>query len=136
MVVCLLYTSRIHGPRFTVHGPRRSGSPPVTVCASFEKCVPGIFSFLAHNNVLYINNLTKCVPCVPCVPAFLSSFYDLHISPFFIFQIELKPKNSGTHGTHLYNPHGCSLFIISILAHIVAHTWHTPPVSGTHLQNH
>ena len=125
MVVCLFPTSRVRGPRITVHGPRCCGSPPVRVCASFEKCVPGIFSFLAHNISLYINDLTKCVPCVPCVPPFLSSFTHLNDIPILFSKSNLNLKlvahMAHTCGTTIY-PH----FFLWNSWHTL---WHAP---GTH----
>jgi len=132
MVVCLLPTSRVRGPRITVHGPRCCGSPPVRVCASFEKCVPGIFSFLAHNISLYINDLTKCVPCVPCVPAFLSSFTHLKDIPILFSKSNFDLKLVA-HMAHISESRMVAHFLLFQFWHTLWHAPGThPPVSGTH----
>ena len=132
MVVCLFPTSRVRGSRITVQGSRCCGSALVRVCASFEKCVPGIFSFLAHNISLYINDLTKCVPCVPCVPAFLSSFTHLIDIPILFSKSNFDLKLVA-HMAHISESRMVAHFLLFQFWHTL---WHTPgthtPVSGTH----
>lgn len=131
MVVCILPTSRTHGSRFTAQGPRCCGSPPVRVCASFEKCVPGIFSFLAHNISLYINDLTKCVPCVPCVPPFLSSFTHLIDIPILFFKSNFDLKLVA-HMAHISESRMVAHFLLFQFWHTLWHTRGTHPLFLAH----
>ena len=132
MVVCLLPTSRTHGPRLTVQGSRCCGSAPVKVCASFVKCVPGIFSFLAHNIPLYINDLTKCVPCVPCVPPFLSSFK--HVSVFSILSFKSNfDLKLVAHMAHISESRTVAHFLLFQFWHTLRHTPGTHPLFLAHI---
>ena len=78
MVVCLFPTSRVRGPRITVHGPRCCGSPLVTACDGFDMFVTGLFPIPSQINSLYISDLTVFVTVVTVVTAFLSSFSHLN----------------------------------------------------------
>ena len=78
MVVCLLPTSRVHGPRITVQGSRCCGSALVTACDGFDMFVTGLFPIPSQINSLYISDLTVFVTVVTVVTAFLSSFSHLN----------------------------------------------------------
>lgn len=122
MVVCLLPTSRTHGPRFTVQGSRCCGSPPVTSCAGLCQLVPGTFSFLAQPKSLICNTLSAFVPLVPLVPAFSSSFTDLKDIPILFFKSNFDLKmlaQLAQMATAPVNPH-------FLLAQTWHKTWHKP----------
>ena len=135
MVVCILPTSRTHGSRFAVQGPRCCGSPPVTSCASLCQLVPGTFSFLAQRKSLICNTLSSFVPLVPLVPAFSSSFTDLKDIPILFFKSNFDLKmlaQLAQMATALVNPH-------FLLAQTWHKTWHKPgtdPLFPAQIQNH
>ena len=88
MVVCLLPTSRVRGPRITVQGPRCCGSPLVTACDGFDMFVTGLFPIPSQINSLYISDLTVFVTVVTVVTAFLSSFS--HLNTLLILSSKLN----------------------------------------------
>ena len=134
MVVCILPTSRTHGPRLTVQGSRCCGSPPVTSCAGLCQLVPGTFSFLAQPKPLICNTLSAFVPLVPLVPAFSSSFTDLKDIPILFFKSNFDLKmlaQLAQMATALVNPH-------FLLAQTWHKTWHKPgtdPLFPAQIQN-
>ncbi len=135
MVVCLLPTSRVRGPRITVHGPRCCGSATMTSCAGLCQLVPGTFSFLAQRKSLINNTLSAFVPLVPLVPAFSSSFTDLKDIPILFFKSNFNFKmlaQLAQMATALVNPH-------FLLAQTWHKTWHKPgtdPLFPAQIQNH
>ena len=88
MVVCLLYTGRIHGPRFTIQGSRRSGSPPVTGCAHLCTLVQGSCSKGAQRKSLIYMSFNQSVRVVRVVQAFSSSFS--HVNALLILSSKLN----------------------------------------------
>ena len=113
--------STVHGQRITV-----SGSRPDKVCARNDNCVPGTnFNSGTHETQWWRGLQRMCAMCAMC--AIISEFLLENILKHIIdFERKLIEK-AGTHGTHLWNYYVSSLFPVELLAHILAHTWHTPP---------
>jgi hypothetical protein len=78
MVVCILPTSRTHGSRFAVQGPRCCGSPPVTGCAHLCTLVQGLCTKGAQRKSLIYMSFIQSVRVVRIVQAFSSSFSHVH----------------------------------------------------------
>lgn len=122
MVVSILHTGRVRGPRCAVQGSRCCGSAAVTSCAGLCQLVPGIFSFLAQHKSLICNTLFLFVPLVPLVPAFLSSFTNLKDIPILFFKSNFNLKmlaHLAQMATAPVNPH-------FLLAQTWHKTWHKP----------
>lgn len=135
MVVCLLPTSRVRGPRITVQGSRCCGSPPVTACDGFDMFVTGLFPIPSQINSLYISDLTVFVTVVTVVTAFSSSFK--HVSVFSIFSSKLNfdqiiPSQRSQMATARIDAD----FLSSQFRHKSRHNPVTTPSLPSQIQNH
>ena len=132
-------TSRVRGPRNTVHGSRCCGSPPVTRARHLNKCVRTLENVCALHNPIrahtianVINCLNKCVRCVRCVQAFLSSFK--HVSVFSILSSKLNlNQNKCAHTAHIAKTRVVADFLLFQSAHTFAHTLRTHPLLSAHI---
>lgn len=139
MVVCLLPTSRVHGPRITVQGSRCCGSATMTSARHLNRCVRTLKNVCAlhnpiraHTIVNVINDLRKCVRCVRCVQAFSSSFSHLHALLIFSSKSNFD-QNKCAHTAHISRTRMIADFLLFQSAHTFAHTLRTHPLLSAHI---
>ena len=139
MVVCLLPTSRVHGPRITVQGSRCCGSATMTRARHLNRCVRTLKNVCAlhnpiraHTIVNVINDLRKCVRCVRCVQAFSSSFS--HLNALLILCSKSNfDQNKCAHTAHISRARMIADFFVFQSAHTFAHTLRTHPLLSAHI---
>ena len=139
ILVRLLSTCGIHGPRFTVQGPRCCGSATMTRARRLNRCVRTLKNVCAlhnpiraHTIVNVINDLCKCVRCVRCVLAFSSSFTDLIDIPLLFFKSNFD-QNKCAHTAHISRTRIVADFLLFQSAHTFAHTLRTHPLLSAHI---
>jgi len=139
MVVCILHTSRVRGPRFAVQGHRCCGSATMTSDRHLNRCVRTLKNVCAlhnpiraHTIVNVINDLHKCVRCVRCVQAFSSSFS--HLNALLILSSKSNfDQNKCAHTAHISRTRMVADFLLFQSAHTFAHTLRTHPLLSAHI---
>jgi len=139
MVVSILHTGRVRGPRCAVQGSRCCGSATMTSARHLNKCVRTLKNVCAlhnpiraHTIVNVINDLRKCVRCVRCVQAFSSSF--THLNALLILSSKLNfDQNKCAHTAHISESRMVADFLLFQSAHTFAHTLRTHPLLSAHI---